>query len=139
MSSPLDVAEALAETILAGTDLVRVTVIAPGSVPPLPGLWINAPEVTYAGLGNGGLELQFSTGVFVAADIGVNYQGLLEYQAASGDKSVQAAVQANRSLGLVDCDCLLVRSRPLDLTEIAAYSAFGCAFDFSARVDPGSF
>ena len=139
MSSPLDVAEALAETITAGTDLTRITVLGPTAAPIFPGLWVAPPTVSYSGLDNTGLELRITTNVFVSGDIGANYQQLLDYQAAAGDRSIPAAVQANRTLGLVDCDCFLTQSRPLDLTEIAAYNAFGCAFDFSARVDPGSF
>lgn len=138
-SSPLDVVQGLAETITTSTDLTRITVLGGTAAPIFPGVWMDAPVVVPTNLGNDSLTLELTAKVFVAGDIGSNYEALLEYQALSGDRSISAAVQANRTLGLLDTDCLFTRSRPLDLTEIAAYNAFGCAFDFTARVsDPGS-
>jgi hypothetical protein len=107
----------------------------PTGTPVYPAVFIHPPRIEVEGLGNSMMTVSVGASLFVSAVVGENALTLLEYQGLTGDKSVHAAIQANRSLGLAGVDVFATSSRPFGIVELSAYNAFGCQFEHSARID----
>lgn len=136
MSTVTEFSDALAGVITDGTDLTRVHVITADAAPVFPCAFLMPPLVDYDGLGDDGDNIVIQVNVFVSAVLGQGHEQLLAYQSATGPDSIRALIQDNRTLGLPDVDCHVVRARPLSLTEIAAYNAYGAAFELHALITP---
>lgn len=99
-----------------------------------PVAFLMPPAVESEGLSSDTLTLAFELVVLVSAFDHARAPLLFPYMEPSGDQSIRARIQDNRSLGFDDVDINPGDWRPLGLEEMAAYNAFGAAMTIVAAV-----
>lgn len=82
------------------------------------------------------LRFQVRIIVLVSSSTVEGITQLWDYQEVSGEKSVRAAIEADRSLGLDGVHVWVRSTDPLGLTEAAAYKAYGCSFLVEVMLTP---
>ena len=94
-----------------------------------PAAFVMPPPIDYRqAMGAGVVRMDFEVVVLVGAFESAHQTNLFPYLDVTGSWSVLAAVDADRTLGLTDVDCVVLSSRPLGLEEISAYRAWGVSF-----------
>jgi len=99
-----------------------------------PGVWeapaafVVPPVIDYRqAMRAGVIKFEFDV-VFLVAAFDADYQDdLIEYLDWQGPKSLRVRLDANRTLGLTDVDCVAMSARPLGLDEVAGYEGWGGA------------
>jgi single-stranded DNA-specific DHH superfamily exonuclease len=124
--------EGLAATIRTIPNL-RVTDHVPESTE-YPAAFIVPPIIDYDNLDDSGGTFQFQVVLLVSTAIGRNQKQL--YPWLYGPGSIQATLQANRSLGLAGVDTYASGARPLPLQDMASYGAYGAVVDVQAVLSP---
>lgn len=121
MTTIEEVGEAMVELILKPMRLRSFDFVAENIEYPA-GL-VGPPRIDYDNLDDGGLVYEVDVFLFVAAQVGRHQKKL--YPWLAGPESVQARLQANRSLGFDDVDAHATEARPSGLQEFAAYRSYG--------------
>lgn len=118
------------ETRLKTIDGLNVARYFTGQVVP-PVAIIGVPPVTeyHASMGRGTMALEPTIHVFTGSAIDLEGQrALSEYANPVGDKSIRAAIEADKTLGGMAQDCIVREFRPLNLEEYSALNYFGGVF-----------
>jgi hypothetical protein len=129
MSTIAQVSTALAATL--DDTGIRVFDYVPDDVNP-PVLFLSLDEVQRSAMGRGTMMLTYSAVLLVArASDRVGQAEIYKYAepSTSQAKSVWAAVDENRGLGLGDADANVVSWRQLGIDEVAGYGYFGGVFE----------
>lgn len=123
------------ETRLATISGLRVSDISPGQISP-PCAIVGVPPVTnyHATFGSGRMTLDdITVTVLVSAAVDrVGQKRLAGYANPTGSTSVKAAVEADKTLGGVVDDCIVVSFRPFGLDEVGVIGYFGGVFQLRA-------
>lgn len=119
------------ETRLATIAGLRLTEYTPDQVNP-PQAFVGVPPVPnyHQTMGRGRFTLEPTVTVLVSAALDrVGQLALAEYANPTGPKSVVTAVEADKSLGGVVEDCIVVDFRPFGLQEVGVIGYFGGVFN----------
>lgn len=124
------------ETRLATITGLRVSDVSPGQISP-PCAIVGVPSVTdyHATFGSARMKLDDLTVtvlVSAAAPDRVSQKKLAGYANPTGDTSVKAAIEADKTLGGVVDDCIVTSFRPLGLEEVGALGYYGGIFQLRA-------
>ncbi|MGH3629535.1 MAG: hypothetical protein ACRDRL_19125 [Sciscionella sp.] len=111
-------------TGLRTSDIVADQITPPQAlvgVPPIPSYRI--------AMGRGAYQLDLTVTVLVSAALDrVGQIQLAGYADITGDMSIRAAVEGDRTLGGVVADCIVTAFRPLGLDEVGAIGYYGGVF-----------
>lgn len=110
---------------------LRVSDIKPGSVDP-PMAVVGVPDVTsYHGtFGRGKFQLQPTITILVSKAFDrIGQHALAGYANPTGATSIVAAIEADKTLGGVVDDCIVVDFRPLGQEEVGLIGFFGGVFN----------
>lgn len=128
MSSVLEVAEGLRDTITQATGL-RGFAYIPDSINP-PALAVTVASMDVGTFTLGQMDIMLEAAVFVSkASDRVGQLAVYEYLSPSGDKSIWRAVYNAPTLGLADTSATVKGMRSFRIEEVAAYGYYGVVFD----------
>lgn len=121
------------EARLATITGLRVSDVSPGQINP-PCAIVGVPPVDnyHATFGANGRVTLDSVTITVLTSAAVDRIGqrlLAGYANPTGDTSVKAAIEADKTLGGVVDDCIVTASRPLGLEEVGVIGYFGGVFN----------
>lgn len=120
------------EVRLGTIDGLRVSDVAPDQINP-PAAIVGVPPLNYTGFNRGRIQIEPTVTVLVSAALSrVGQHALAAYANPAGASSVKAAIEADRTLGGVVADCVVVSFRPLGLEEVALIGYFGGVFELRA-------
>jgi hypothetical protein len=123
------------EARLATISGLRVSDVSPGQINP-PCAVIGVPPITeyHATFGSGRMTLNDLTiTVLVSATLDrVGQKSLASYANPAGATSIKAAVEADKTLGGVVDDCVVMSFRPLGIEEVGVIGYFGGVFQLRA-------
>lgn len=121
MSTLTQAVEALA-AVIDGIPGLRVKDHVPEGTE-FPAAFVDWSSVDYDSLDDSGGVFEVDVVLLVDTSVGRHQKKLLPW--IYGPASIQATLQANRSLGLPDVDAHATGARRTGLQEIAAYNAYG--------------
>lgn len=116
---------------LSTIDGLRVAAISPDQINP-PQAVVGVPVIDsyHQTMGRGRIHLAPTVTVLVSAGLDrVGQQRLAGYANPTGGQSIVAAVEADKTLGGVVEDCIVVSFRPLGLEEVGLVGYYGGVFD----------
>lgn len=100
----------------------------PGGIDP-PAAVIMPPAIDYQqAMKHGAVRFDLEVQLYVGSFESDHQLHLFPYLDVTGDRSVVAAIEGDRSLGFDDVDVAVMSARPLALEEIAAYGYWGASF-----------
>ena len=128
MSSIREVADGIASVIAEGTGLRTFGYVPEDINPPL--VFLALGPIERGAFSMGQMEFTVEAALFTSkASDRAGQQSAYEFASWDNVKSVWDAMNANKSLGLSDTDCAVLRYRPLGVEEIAGYGYFGGVFE----------
>lgn len=118
------------ETRLATVSGLHVKDYAPGS-PNLPGAFPLVPPIDYrATMGRGKYVIPFQVALVVSAALDRVGQHLLaELTSQTGDRSIRAALEGDKTLGGLVDDCVVDTFDPQGLMQVGLIDQFGGVFN----------
>jgi hypothetical protein len=125
----VDIIEGL-ESQLRSIDGLRVFDHVPGAAD-YPAALILPPDIDYRrAMAKGFVRLELEVVVLVSAVVDRMQRDLFEYLDWTGPKSIVAAVDNDKTLGIPGINAVAMSCRQLGLEEIAGYNAWGGAVRF---------
>jgi hypothetical protein len=117
----------------------RTDLFIPAQVtPPQAVIWMPVIEEYHAAFNKGLMHLTCQIHIITGtASDRAGQTALTTYTDAGGSKSVPVAIEADKTLGGVVSDCIVLRSRPTTVDEINALGYYGAILDLQIYA-PGS-
>lgn len=122
------------ETRLATIPNLRTRNVSPDQIVP-PCAWVGVPPIPsyHATFGSGRMTLAPTVIVAVSASLDrVGQMRLAGYANPTGATSIKAAIEADKTLGGVVDDCIVVSFQPTGLDEVGGIGYYGGIFQLQA-------